>query len=71
MKFIEKIILLLKKIISKEQKIKMIEAKEEPIIKKENFKEKLQVETIEKKKQTVETLTCFGDGLGIQTEMKA
>lgn len=69
MKFIEKIILFIKKVFIKENEIKKIEA---PKItneqnQKKNFISSLKFDTTEKKK--IETLICTGDGLGIQKKI--
>lgn len=69
MKFIEKIVLFIKKIFIKENEIKKIEA---PKItndqnQKKNFIASLKVDTTERKK--IETLICKGDGLGIQKKI--
>ncbi len=69
MKFIEKIILFVKKIFIKENEAKKIEAPKitnEQNLKK-NFINSLKFDTTEKKK--IETLICKGDGLGIQKKI--
>lgn len=50
--------------------MKMLEepAKEETLKKKSIFMDSLKVNIIKKKKE-VKTLTCTGDGLGIQTKI--
>lgn len=67
MNFFKKLYLFLKKILNKKDDIKMIVA---PTIEesKENFINSLKVEP-KKSKKKVESLTCIGDGLGIQTKM--
>ena len=62
----------MKNIFTKQDKIKKLE---EPKIivnedKKESFKESLKITTTPKRtKKRVETLTCNGDGLGIQRKI--
>jgi len=70
MKFMEKVILFFENIFSSKKVKRLGMPEEETTLKKEknDFVEKLK---IEKKKVKIETLTCFGDGLGIQDEMKA
>lgn len=65
MKYIKKIWTFIKKIIYKESNIKMLETPSEKVESsdKDKFKSSLKI-TMKKKK--VETLTCVGDGLGIQ-----
>ena len=67
MNFFKKLYLFFKKRLNKKDNIKMISA---PIIKenKENFINSLKVNPIKKQKK-VESLTCVGDGLGIQTKI--
>ena len=67
MNFFKKFYLFLKKILNKKDNIRMIAA---PTIEgsKENFINSLKVKPIKSKKK-VESLTCIGDGLGIQTKM--
>ena len=71
MNIIKNIIVFFKKIFNGKNNIKMIEApvnslKEE----KTDFVNSLKVNIVQKhKKKKVETLTCFGDGLGIQNKM--
>lgn len=70
MNLIKRVILFFKKLLNKEESIKMIE---EPIKKddKIDFINSLKVDTEQKhKKKKVETLTCVGDGLGIQTKIE-
>lgn len=70
MSFIKSILLLFNKIFKKESNMKMLEepAKEETLKKKSIFMDSLKVNIIKKKKE-VRTLTCTGDGLGIQTKI--
>ena len=65
--FFKKLYLFFKKRLNKKDNIKMISA---PIIKesKENFINSLKVQPNENKKK-VESLTCVGDGLGIQSKI--
>lgn len=67
MKYIKKIWTFIKKIIYKESNIKMLETPIEKVESsdKDKFKNSLKVKITMKKKK-VETLTCVGDGLGIQ-----
>lgn len=66
-------LLFIKNIFIKQEKVKAIEAPKS-IIKPEekvNFMESLKIGTTEKKvKQRVETLICTGDGLGIQRKIR-
>ena len=69
MSIIRKMILFIKNIFVKQDEVKRLE--ETKIVieqdKKENFIESLKITTTEKRiKNKVETLTCNGDGLGIQ-----
>lgn len=72
MNIIRKMILFIKNIFTKQDKVKKLT---EPTIivnddKKESFIESLKVTTTQKrKKKKVETLTCNGDGLGIQKKI--
>lgn len=72
MNIIRKMILFIKNIFTKQDKVKKLT---EPTIivnddKKESFIESLKVTTTQKrKKKRVETLTCNGDGLGIQKKI--
>ena len=69
MKIIKNIISFLKRVFNKKNNINLIEAPRERD-NKINFKNSLKVATTQNnKKQKVETLTCFGDGLGIQTKI--
>lgn len=67
MNFFKKFYLFLKKRLNKKEDIRMIAA---PTIEesKENFINSLKVKP-KKNKKKVESLTCIGDGLGIQTKM--
>ena len=72
MNIIRKIILFIKNIFIKQDEVKKLT--EPKIIVKENKKEKfiesLKITTTQKKaKKRVETLTCNGDGLGIQKKI--
>ena len=72
MNFVKNIIVFLKRIFNKENNIKMIEAPAVEVPKEEtsDFKKQLKVTKNEKQKSSeVETLICFGDGLGIQTKI--
>lgn len=72
MNIIKNIILFFKKIFNGKNNIKMIEAPLDSLSKedKNHFINSLKVNIVQKhKKNKVETLTCFGDGLGIQTKM--
>lgn len=64
MNFIKNIFLFFKRILKKEQGIKMLEAPAE----KTNFVDSLKINEVKEKKK-VETLICVGDGLGIQTKI--
>ena len=69
MDFIKNIFYFIKKLFNKEE-IKMIEAPKEPIISKEKkntFLNSIKINVTKNKK--VETLVCYGDGLGIQTKI--
>ena len=72
MKFIKNILRFFRNIFHKENDIKMIEA---PIqnLKEDNkisFLNSLKVNIEQKKKKKkIETLTCFGDGLGMQNKI--
>ena len=68
MNFIKKIYLFFKNILRKEKNTLLLEAfkdnnQEE---KKLKFFSELRIDSKNKKKKKVETLTCIGDGLGIQ-----
>ena len=72
MSIIRKMILFIKNIFVKQDEVKRLE--ETKIVieqdKKENFIESLKIATTEKRtKKRVETLTCNGDGLGIQKKI--
>ncbi len=72
MNIIRKVILFIKNIFAKQNEVKKLT---EPRIvenkdKKESFIESLKITTIQKEtKKRVETLTCNGDGLGIQRKI--
>lgn len=72
MNFIKNIFAFLKKLFNKEDNIKMIKAPIKVNLDEEkvNFRNSLKVNVVEKKKRKVETLICFGDGLGIQPKIK-
>lgn len=72
MSIIKKIILFIENIFVKQEEIKALEAPKQIINqeKKINFIESLKITTTEKKnKKLIETLTCEGDGLGIQKKI--
>lgn len=72
MKIIRKMILFIKSIFVKQEAIKALEEPKQIINqeKKINFIESLKITTTEKKnKKQIETLTCEGDGLGIQKKI--
>lgn len=72
MKIIRKMILFIKSIFVKQEAIKALEEPKQIINqeKKINFIESLKITTTEKKnKKRIETLTCEGDGLGIQKKI--
>lgn len=72
MNIIRKVILFIKNIFAKQDEVKKLA---EPRIivnedKKESFIESLKITTTQKRtKKRVETLTCNGDGLGIQRKI--
>ncbi len=72
MSIIRKMILFIKNIFVKQDEVKRLQ---EPKIiieqdKKESFMESLKIATTEKRtKKRIETLTCNGDGLGIQKKI--
>jgi len=71
MKFIENIMLFFKRMFNKEE-IKMLDAPDETFQNnnKKNFINSLKINIENKQnKKKVETLTCFGDGLGIQKKL--
>lgn len=71
MNVIKNIISFFKKLFNKND-IKMIEAPLQIVNSEEknDFINSLKVNISQRIKKKVETLTCFGDGLGIQTKMK-
>lgn len=72
MNFIKNIIEFFRNIFHKESDIKMIEAPIESLKEdaKTNFLNSLKVNIEQKKKKKkIETLTCFGDGLGMQNKI--
>ncbi len=72
MNIIRKMILFIKNIFVKQEEIKALEEPKQIINqeKKINFVESLKITTTEKKnKKRIETLTCEGDGLGIQNKI--
>lgn len=71
MKFVDKIIFLFEKILGrKKEEIKTISAPKKENEEKENFDKSLKVNIDETRKSKVETLICYGDGLGIKGQMK-
>jgi len=72
MEILNRIVSMLKKIFMKEE-IKEIEESNNiiPIIEKESFVNKLKENVVDTKNKKVETLICFGDGLGIQTKISS
>lgn len=72
MNIIRKIILCIKNIFIKQEKIEKLPEPQNTIEqdKRENFIESLKITPTEKRtKKTIETLTCVGDGLGIRKKM--
>ena len=72
MKLLKSIINFFKKILKKSNDIKMIESPKEYVnnSNQESFINSLKVNIPpKKKKKKIETLTCFGDGLGIQNKI--
>ena len=72
MNFIKNILAFFKNIFHKENDIKMIEAPMENLKEdnKTSFLSSLKVNIEQKKKKKkIETLTCFGDGLGMQNKI--
>ena len=72
MNIIRKMFLFIKNIFVKQDEVKKIQEPKNAIEqdKKENFIESLKITITEKKaKKKVETLTCNGDGLGIQKKI--
>ena len=72
MNFIKNILAFFKNIFDKENDIKMIEAPMENLKEdnKTSFLSSLKVNIEQKKKKKkIETLTCFGDGLGMQNKI--
>lgn len=72
MDFIKKIFLRFKRLFNKENNTKMIDVPIKDFEKNNriNFINSLNVNAVKKyKKNKVETLTCFGDGLGIQNKI--
>lgn len=71
MNFIKKTFSFFIRIFSKENNIKMIETPIKPVpkVNEIDLVNAIRGNVIEKKKIKVETLTCFGDGLGIQTKI--
>lgn len=68
---IKNIFLFFRKIFIKENIIKIVEAPKETVSKESsnNFIASLKSNVVKKKKKEVETLTCVGDGLGIQNKI--
>lgn len=73
MSIFDSIISFFKNIFNKKENIKMLETPTESIQNeaKREFANSLKVNLRKDKKQRVETLTCFGDGLGIQSKIEA
>ena len=73
MNILDSIISFFKNIFSKKDNIKMIEAPTKPIQNeaRREFANSLKINLKKDKKRKVETLTCFGDGLGIQSKIEA
>ncbi len=72
MNIIKKMILFIKNIFIKQNEVKKLEAPKSVVTQDEkvNFIESLKITTIEERtKKRVETLTCNGDGLGIQKKI--
>lgn len=73
MKILQKLIEKIKNLFNKKEEILMIdEPKVELNEKRERFKNSLKnyVEEIKQKRKEVETLVCYGDGLGIKKSLK-
>ena len=74
MELIDKIISFIKKLIKKEDTIKLLEEGKpnEKLRTREDYVKTLKVEINQtKKKKQIETLVCVGDGLGIQNKVTA
>lgn len=71
MKIFKNIISFFKRIFGKTEEIKMLEESKANLINKDrmSFMNSLKVNILQNKKKKVETMTCFGDGLGIQTKI--
>jgi len=71
MNIIKNVIMFLKRLFNKEEpKMLAVPTKKLNEDEKTKFMDSLKVNIIKKyKKNKVETLTCFGDGLGIQTKI--
>lgn len=71
MKYFKDIISFFKKIFNKTEKIEMIDESKTNVSHEDrkDFINSLKVNILQNKKQKVETMTCFGDGLGIQTKI--
>lgn len=71
MKILKIIISFFKRIFSQTEEIKMLEEPKVNLTNKDrkNFINSLKIEILQNKKKKVETMTCFGDGLGIQTKI--
>ena len=71
MKFMDKIIHFFEKVFKRSKnETKMIPAPKETKKEKEDFINSIKVNLEEKKKNKVETLICYGDGLGIKGQLK-
>lgn len=68
---IQEIVDFFKRIFNKEEERKLlIEPKIQEQSQKIDFIKSIKIEPVNKKKRTVETPICFGDGLGIQTKVR-
>ena len=73
MNVLQKVIQFFKRIFNKENGVKMIDAPAENLKKdnKSDFRHSLKEDIVlNHKKKKIETLTCVGDGLGIQTKIE-
>lgn len=71
MNSLNKLVLWIKSIFHKKEKIKMIEEPRKQLDenKKANFIESIRINIAEKKKKRIHTPVCSGDGLGIQKKL--
>lgn len=68
---IQEIVDFFKRIFNKEEERKLlIEPKIQEQSEKIDFIKSIKIEPVNKKKRTIETPICFGDGLGIQTKVR-